>query len=810
MKKDLWKKGKGKALLLVALLALAVALAGCEGDDGSQGPQGPQGPAGPPGGAVVDASTASATTLTEIDVQSEITSVTIASPPVVKFTLKDSNGRGITGLAALKENDARFIRFTLVKLIPGTNGNPDSWVSYVRDADGLPTYDNTGTLIDHGDGSYTYTFVTDVNAVAGVTYQPTLTHRLGGQIGSGSVALEAQNFVYDFVPAGGVVTAMRNIATMSSCNECHGNLVFHGRRFEVEYCVTCHNPDLIEGPDSLDMSTMSHKIHSANSTYIDGDFAEVTYPQDKNCLKCHNGADSATPQGNNWQTKPSLAACGGCHDADNVPPVDFTTGAGHDGGIQLNNSACAGCHSATAIEGYHLSDNATPNNPNVPNGAANLTYEIKEVTVNGTNQPVITFRILSSIDGSTPAPVVFSGAGSTASTIPANAVISGFSGSPSFLIAYAMPQGDIAAPAEYNNLGKAAAQPASLSIAYILAAGNTRGTITGPVADGYYVATIIDPVYQFPVGATLRAIALQGYFTQVNVDTDNNPATAGVNLARHTIAAVKPVTATLPAVEAVRREVIDNTKCANCHEWFEGHGGNRVYDMKVCVFCHVPNLSTSGRGADTALLAWQSTATAGALYPATWQNTAGTLTVSQGAIDAAIATIAAAGSDPLLFPEETNNFKDMIHGLHASGVRTNDYTFVRDRGTSGIYYYDWAEVTFPGILNNCSTCHKDGGFVLPVPANALPTTVATALTDGVDADTIATVAEGRASLPNATDIVISPNAAACVYCHDSDLAKGHMTQNGAYSEARGTYTATETCALCHGPGRSADVEAVHQ
>ena len=796
MKKELWEKGKGKKFFLVALLALAVAVAGCEGDDGSQGPRGLP---GTPGGTVIDASTASATTLAEIDVQSEITSVTIASPPVVNFTLKDSNGIGITGLGALNADNPGFVRFNLAKLIPAApnSGDPDSWVSYVRDSAGLPDTERTGVLVDHGDGSYTYTFATDVANVAGVTYQPTLTHRLGGQIGSGSVALEAQNFAYDFVPAGGAVTAMRNIATMSSCNECHDNLVFHGRRFEVEYCVTCHNPDLIEGPDSLNMSTMAHKIHSANPTYFDSEFAEVTYPQDKNCLKCHNGADTATPQGDNWKNKPNLAACGGCHLVDFSPEVAVAPLVDHTGGPQADNSGCVGCHSATAIEGYHVSENVTDNNPNVPVGAVNFSYEIIDATVNASNQAVINFRILS--DGT---PVTFG------TFAPGATMLTGFTGSPSFLVAYALPQDGIAAPADYNNLGKAAAQPASVSITNLW--NGTQGTLTGTA--GNYTATLTTAASLFPADATLRAVALQGYFTQSAGTNGIAAATA-----RHTISTVKPVTG-----DTARREVIDNAKCANCHEWFEGHGGNRVYDMKVCVFCHVPNLSTSGRGVDTALLAWQSTAIAGALYPTTWQNATGTLTVSQGAIDAAIATIAAAGSDPLLFPEETNNFKDLIHGIHASGMRTNDYTFVRDRGTSGIYYYDWAEVTFPGILNNCLTCHKDeytdtttdpdtvipAGFILPVPANALPTTVVTS-----DGNPATTVTQDRASLPNAGDTVISPNASACFYCHDSDLAKGHMLQNGAFFGLRSDYQVretSETCALCHGPGRSADVEIVHQ
>jgi OmcA/MtrC family decaheme c-type cytochrome len=775
MKKDLWKKGKGKTLLLVALLALAVALAGCEGDDGSQGPQGP---AGPPGGAVVDASTASATTLAEIDVQSEITSVTIASPPVVKFTLKDSNGRGITGLAALNASNPGFVRFNLAKLVPGTNGDPDSWVSYVRDSAGLPTTERTGTLVDHGDGSYTYTFATDVNAVAGVTYQPTLTHRLGGQIGSGSVALEAQNFAYDFVPAGGAVTVKRNIATVSSCNECHGRLVFHGRRFEVEYCVTCHNPDLIEGPDSLNMSTLAHKIHSANSTYLDSEFAEVTFPQDKNCLKCHNGADSATPQGDNWKNKPNLAACGGCHDADNVPPVDFTTGVGHDGGIQLDNSACAGCHSATAIEGYHLSANATPNNPNVPAGAVNFTYEISGVTVNADNQAVINFRILA--DGT---PVTFGAAGTT--------LLTGFTGSPSFLVAYALPQDGIATPADYNNIGKAGAQPASVSITNLW--NGTQGTLTG--TGGNYTATLTSAASLFPVGASLRTVALQGYFTQ---DAGTNGIAA--KTARHTIAAVKSVTG------EERREVVDNEKCANCHEWFEGHGGNRVYTIAVCTLCHNPNLSSSGRAMNPALAASRA---------------------STGLPSAA--TVDLGTSDTSTWPEDSNNLKDMIHGIHSAqtlndsgtitGPRDQDYEFVRGRN-DGIYY-NWSEVTFPGNLALCTTCHKDGTWELPLSSNALPTTVRTTGTvDGLDNSLFTDVVTARATVPNETDWVNSPTASSCYYCHTNTLAVAHMRQNGgvisvadptaAEFTQRSTLNTVESCVICHGPGKQADVETVHQ
>jgi formate-dependent nitrite reductase cytochrome c552 subunit len=65
------------------------------------------------------------------------------------------------------------------------------------------------------------------------------------------------------------------------------------------------------------------------------------------------------------------------------------------------------------------------------------------------------------------------------------------------------------------------------------------------------------------------------------------------------------------------------------------------------------------------------------------------------------------------------------------------------------------------------------------------------------------------------DVVISPNSAVCSTCHVSDLAKTHMEQNGgdfaATKAADGSLVSagSESCALCHGPGRSSDVGVVH-
>ena len=79
-------------------------------------------------------------------------------------------------------------------------------------------------------------------------------------------------------------------------------------------------------------------------------------------------------------------------------------------------------------------------------------------------------------------------------------------------------------------------------------------------------------------------MGLQGYF-QVDTDGDGD-----ANYSLHTPSAVVAVSG-----DDERREVVDNNNCANCHEWFEGHGGNRVFNMNICTLCHVPNLSSSGR-----------------------------------------------------------------------------------------------------------------------------------------------------------------------------------------------------------------------
>ena len=690
----------------------------------------------------------------------------------VFFRLSD-DGESLSGVAADE------IRFSVAKLLPAES--PRTWQSYINVAetkeagdpgnlpDGTPTPNGTtathataerastegGVFKDNGDGTYSYKFsfnfrdVTDPVTDALIAYEPSQTHRIALQVSD-----NVTNSIYDFIPNDQDATPdSYKIVANVSCNECHEKFGFHGGdRVSVDYCVTCHNPGSTDAnsTNTVDFKVMIHKIHSGeNNPEVEAggeyaiwgfrntkhDYSDVLYPQDTvNCIKCHDGTDPETPEGDNWKNEPSEAACGSCHEA---PPnfADLT---------------------AAEIEEAHVTPNSTPNNPDLPPGVPVIEYVLNSATVDGNNQAVITFKILRD--------------GVPLDLFNLDEDLADPGRWPDFLLAYALPQDGIATPAEYNNLGEDSAQPLTVDLEQLGPDNNDDGTMVDN-GDGTFTATtggttFPAPAGAFPAGATLRAVGLQGYF-QVDTDSDGDD-----DYSLHTPSAVIAVDG-----DDVRREVVDNTSCASCHEWFEGHGGNRVFNMNICVMCHVPNLSSSGRGI---------------------------LTPNDANEDAY-------GSDPLLYPEATNNLKDMIHGIHGAETRTTDYEFVR--GGFRQNPYNFSDVVFPAGANDCLRCHKSESFEVPLDDNTLLTTDrTTGVADGNDPDRDAVLA-ARASVPNDTDFVITPTGAACYACHDSADAKAHMEQNGAaINDNRSDVTASgsvETCSVCHGTGKTADLAVVH-
>lgn len=280
-------------LILIRLGLLAVmisALASCGGNTGATGAAGAPGTPGTPGtssGGVIKAinMTPEQWQTAQLSVDPASISVTINSAPVVKFRVTDDKGNAITGLDSKGATNLDNMYFTLAKLVPGAAGsnNPSVWRSYLVTklststtagavADNgkywlgtYPTSDREGTLVDDGDGNYTYTFARDishaqtvVNALTDdsthlkadlgdVSYDATATTRLGivirgKQPGGGTVNMVTPgNVIFDFVPNGGTVTGTRTIVQRSSCDSCHqGQIIGHGDRRDPNLCVTCH------------------------------------------------------------------------------------------------------------------------------------------------------------------------------------------------------------------------------------------------------------------------------------------------------------------------------------------------------------------------------------------------------------------------------------------------------------------------------------------------------------------------------------------------------------------------------------------
>jgi OmcA/MtrC family decaheme c-type cytochrome len=759
-----------------------------------------------------DANTLDANTLNNMTLDGSITSVSIpGNKPVVSFqVINKDTGKGITGLKAFN--------LVIAQLKPAANGSPSEWLSYqVTGATSRPSTDSGYSVIDNGDGSYTVVFGKDIKAGTGgtVVYDANLAHRLMvGIRTTPSVALlqngstlsnfyNEKYFIKDFVPANPAVapTERRDLTTTAACNECHtkiGVTTPHGGRGEVKYCMMCHTTQrgngrtnsasvngvftgttyIADGEVTLDMVTMIHKIHMGNKLTKTGyDLAgikvnEITYPKEiNNCRQCHRGDNAAelalAPQGDHWRTKPSRKACGSCHDN-----INFATGANlKQGGAahspQANDANCASCHGDADL--YHMSINATPNNPKVPAGLVNFFYEINSATVDATtNNLTIKFRIQKNTGllTATKSNVVFDGT----ATNP----LVGYTGGPSFLLAYnldAPNQPAINFAADYNNYGVIAAQPKTVTIGSLI--GATTGTLGTPDANGYYSA-VVNSASAFPVGAKLRAVGLQGYFTQAAGTGSIAAATA-----RHALSAVKSVTG-----DAVRRDVIDSAKCATCHEWFEGHGGNRVVGkdtvgQSICTLCHVPNLSSSGKGTNAAA----------ATFPASMTPAEQALLTADGY------TLL----DPTTYPEETNNFKDMIHGIHAGSSRTAPLKFVRDR-TSVVLYFSAATFKFPGLLQNCAMCHK-GTTYTSIPADAQVTTNVTTNGTALNlTNNVSVVSASRTTVPNATDLVTTPFVATCVSCHDKPSSVAHFKLMGGQIRVLRSDAdpAKESCVTCHG------------
>lgn len=412
---------------VVTCILMTLLFAGCGGSGGAAGPAGDEGSTGLPGPG---SNTVAVTTAEKINVL--IGGVAIpegGGAPTVTLQLTNDLGQGLTGLPAAN------ISFVIAQLSPGSNGGSSEWQSYVtRASGGIPNAQATtenatvGTFVDNDDGTYEYTFgsaLTDYPA--GPAFSQSKTHRVGVEIRTSSGGffpenIPADNAPFDFLPSGGAPIFTRLIVDNDTCNACHDNLELHGEaRFDVEYCVLCHNPSSIDGDtgNTVDMKRLIHNIHAGRPDYqIVGyggsvhEWSDVVWPQDiRNCQTCHEESDANTPQASNFRLKPNRAACGTCHYDDGIAGNgmhDFAIEDGvHPADLFFNDDTqCVTCHGPQGTV-----TNAAGRLVQIPvaheiltkTAAEAFSFNIVDVTGTGPGEfPAVTFSITDPTDNDAP------------------------------------------------------------------------------------------------------------------------------------------------------------------------------------------------------------------------------------------------------------------------------------------------------------------------------------------------------------------------------------------------------------------------
>jgi OmcA/MtrC family decaheme c-type cytochrome len=746
---------------LVFAVIVACALAACsgsKGDAGSTGLAGPPGPTGTTGGSggVPNVTTAKS-------IKALITSVTVAADTkaTVKFRLSSEIDLPLRGLPAAN------VRFTIAQLRGGVGGAGSEWRSYATRLDGSTVQataeaaNATGAVFrDNGDGTYEYTFSKPLNGYgpAGASYDGTLTHRVGMELRSTATALLAasNNAPYTFVPATGSTTVFpvrREIVDNDTCFACHDRLEFHGGpRTDVQYCVTCHNTGTADGQapnNSLAMVTMVHKIHMGvkltNGYRITGN-GNVVYE-----FGGPTGVVFPQDQRN----------CQTCHqesdadtpDASNwrTTPYSRACGACHDN----VNFATGLNHGPATNPGGPATDDqcVTCHGPNstVQNGLLKVDYVHRIPTLEASKK--YKYNILSVTNAAVgQQPVIrFSVTDPTNNNAPYNILTD-----PTFRVAaggasrLALSIGWNTANYTNKDSGSATAltgTPAQpISINPLTISGGTPAA--GPDANGAFTSTSPIPI---PAGVTgTLGVAIDGHPA---LDADGD----GV-VDRIAVTNVINYTALTGSTRTPRRDIVNTKKCDDCHKQLSLHGNNRTDEAQVCAMCHNPNATDISRRA------------------------------------------AASGSCATGTNDQPIDLKYMIHAIHngeESGYGACGF---------GNNFVSFAEVRYPGKLNNCEGCH------LTPAANA------TASYYPVDSAKVLATTVDVGALRNSTtdDVAWSPNVAVCSGCHLTAAAEAHMLQNGGSKtlskNADGTTAGgpLETCVLCHGPDRVADVKEVHK
>jgi OmcA/MtrC family decaheme c-type cytochrome len=699
-------------------------------------------------------------------------------------------------------------------------GSPDVPAgNCTNNADGDPVVGNAGEMTSAAWAA--------VEPTIDVSYQPEASTRITIVGRDGAFVNIVQDFVPSELPALSTAT-VAEVVTNASCGACHAEdvkdrtqlLIMRtkaqkgsghlGRRYQVEVCVMCHNAtgyDYALSTDdnwvTLDLKELVHDLHTEGEYPQNTPFGGVSnigtgfapganplwaqiglpgLPGTYNCRTCHDNQNPqilpfqpdnrAAADKDAWQVNITQQGCGSCH------PVNFTNHFGN----QPDNQQCELCHGTDRSEPVtlaHATPYSTPNNPDLYPGAKQVEYAIQSVTVDAAGKPTVRFSVkvdgvALDLNGTLPTGVTLSSSGANLRLVwskPMAAPVDGMNGP------------EIVNPKDWNNFGTtsgraywngelplgpytmstptppALPQPVPTPPLQFAAYDQTTNASISSIAaslidngDGTFstIPGITATGLAFPAGATLRAVAIESYLV-IN----------GMN-----ISAPTPIKG-VDGENAVRRTgIVDLDNCNTCHERIGFHSNaGRMANVEYCSTCHNPELSNSNIFVGEA-----------------------TFALADGTFK---------------YRQTSNNFKDMIHSIHAAPFREEQnpddpYNFIRSNpnvgGGSGPMVFQ--DVPYPLQVSDCQACHKSGTQLLPEGAAA--TGLGWSVYDAQPAlgSFVTDTPVGVNAFNPLLSIRKGPAAAACTTCHNSAEAAAHVAANTS-AAAR-----AESCVVCHGEGRA--------
>lgn len=690
-----------------------------------------------------------------------------------------------------------------------------------------------GTALPHG--------VTLTDNSVTVEYDPDLTHRVALEMQADS--MRGANASYDFIPATGEKVVdpsqhtTRNIVDVESCNSCHDQLSEHGGiRVDTHNCVTCHNPGNVKSNGrSVDFKQLVHRIHRGEdlpsvaefgeSTDLDEDWLTLSFPQGiadehngiDNCVKCHQGQDSrdalvdmagggdegeeiidsmqlanVTSDGDLWQQR-SVEACSSCHDdtswwsgaasiettlaeVNNSPPgwdgfrqdhpggqepgtwLGCASGGCHTGDITSNPTAQIGTGGQPVHQGHLMLTRTVVRSELLEPEFSNLDYDTS------TGELSFEFRIRDAAnDGYI--------------TLTNREEEDASNDKLSFLIGW-IEDGY----SDYTH----STQPTGEAYTFAPDWSNQS-----PGSDGWYELSV-DLVGEIDVldnageldNSTI-AISTQG------AAEGSAWADEPENQYPQNVRASLAVGDDAPVEE--RREVVDfKQTCRSCHQRLGHHGGNKRNDPVTCTMCHTPNKTDVS-------------------YFGPWLAPDNDPRLgNEGAFDSKY--------------EESIDFKRIIHVVHSSYKR-EDGVQLRQNVFGGALAGESHDSHWPAQRGNCHQCHVNESYELPLTEDVIGSTLFTFNWDNPVTGNVGSTAflTDNSTWDISQHKKMSPTVSVCSSCHDSGSAEDHIASMGGtqfdaltYGFADATWGGiddldpnTETCQTCHGPGRIADIEQVH-